>query len=378
MSIRRHGRSWQVRLPGEPAKSFPTRAAAGKHELQRKLARSLGDLHTEQPITVSEMLDGYLHRWQTRSQPARSSVERAQDAVVFWKRAFGDRLLTRLSLVEAEDAVIDRASEHPNAAKKELEWLKRALKDAHRRGQRFDSALLMIDPIRAGNRQGVALDLDELERLASWFPEQIALMPEIVGLVGLRLGEALGLTDDRVDLKAGAIFIPAAMCKERRDKLIELAPVERTLLAEQLVARTPGTPFVFPRAGGKPGPRGGKHHQPGRWDPGDFYTRVWHPARDAAAREWRDDHSLSEWAETRFDAIVPHDLRHTAISLMAASGMRPETIAARVGHKDGGKLILTRYRHLFPDELAVHLGRYDTFLRDRREQRRLADTPGGS
>ena len=81
---------------------------------------------------------------------------------------------------------------------------------------------------------------------------------------------------------------------------------------------------------------------------------------------WRADYNLPAWAETRFDGVVPHDLRHTGISLMAASGMRPETIAARVGHKDGGKLILERYRHLFPDELTQHLARYDQFIRERR------------
>ena len=154
------------------------------------------------------------------------------------------------------------------------------------------------------------------------------------------------------------------MCKERRDKLIDLAAGERTMFAEQLVARSAGTPYVFPRAGGG-------RHTPGRWDKGDFYARVWHPARAAAAREWRDDHGLSAWDLCKFDDLVPHDLRHTAISLMAASGMRPEVIAVRVGHSDGGKLILTRYRHLFPDELGVHLGRYDEFLADRRE--RLAE-----
>jgi hypothetical protein len=50
--------------------------------------------------------------------------------------------------------------------------------------------------------------------------------------------------------------------------------------------------------------------------------------------------------------------------------MRPEVIAVRVGHKDGGRLILDRYRHLFPDELTVHLDRYDEFVRDRRDTQR--------
>jgi integrase len=369
MSIRRYGKSFQVRLPGERAKSFPTRVAAEKYQRHRQLARSLGELFDAEPITVAEMLDGCIYRWQATKKPAPSSVARARAAAKFWKDEFGERRIDQLSFVEAEDASVDRAAEHPNSAKKELEWLKRGLKDARRRGQRFDLALLTLDPIKVGSRPGVALDLDELERLASWFPEQIARFPEFCGSTGLRLGEALALTDDRVDLKAGQVFIPAQMCKERRDKLVELAPLERALLAEQMIARTPGTPIVFPRAGGR-------GHQPGRWDKADFYTRVWYPAREAAAREWREDQGLGQWASTRFDELVPHDLRHTAISLMAAGGMRPEVIAVRVGHKDGGRLILERYRHLFPDELSAHLARYDEFLRERRQADKLEGETG--
>lgn len=366
MAVRSRGSSHQVRLPREKPRSFPTRAAAELYELNRKLARTLGDLHVEEPITVREMLDGYRHRWQVRKRPAQGTVDRAEASCTFWVRAFGERRVGQLTVAEVEDAIVERAVEHPRSAKVELEWLKRGLKDAQRRRQRFDTTILLIDPITVRAREGIALDVEQLQRLASWMPEQIALFPEIIGSIGLRLGEALTLTDDRVDLKNGVVFIPAALCKEGRDKPIQLAAFERTLLAEQLVARPAGTRVVFPRAGGRPTSRGGKHHQPGPWDKGDFYGRVWHPARAAAAREWRDDHGLHEWAPTPFDGLIPHDLRHTAISRMAEAGMQPEHIAERVGHKDGGVLILRCYRHLFPRELTVQLARYDEHVRARR------------
>ena len=178
MSIRRHGRGHQVRLPGERARTFPTKAAASKYELNRKLARSLGELHEETPITVTEMLDGCLERWQvTKPGLAKGTVDRAEAACTLWRTEIGERLLTELTYVEVEDTIIGRAAEHPNSAKKELEWFKRGLNDARRRRQRFDLSILMIDPIQVSAREGIALDLDELERLASWFPEQIALMP---------------------------------------------------------------------------------------------------------------------------------------------------------------------------------------------------------
>ncbi len=361
MTIRSRGNSHQVRIAGDPPRSFPTRQAAELYELNRKLARSLGELHAEQPITVREALVGCLHRWQATKSPAPATLARARESCNVWIDELGDRLLSELTVAEPEDIVVARAVDYPNAAKKELEWLKRGLRDAQRRGQRFDHGILLIDPVRSRPRDGIALDEDKLARLGSWFPDQLARMPEILGSVGLRLGEALTLEEDRVDVDAGTLFIPAALCKERRDKLIELASFECTLIAEQLIARTPGTTFVFPRAGGR-------RYRPGPWGKTDFYKRVWYPARDAAAREWRTDYGLGDAAPTPFDGLVPHDLRHSAISRMAAAGMQPEHIATRVGHNDGGVLVLRRYRHLFPREQTAQLGRYDAHVRDRRRQ----------
>jgi integrase len=364
MSIRKRGKTHQVRLPGERPRSFPTRAAAEKYELDRKLARSLGDLHDVEPIQFVEAMYGYFQRWQVNKQPRLSTVDRALDAFKFLEREFGPLLLNQIGLVLAEDAFYNYAAEHPNAAKKSMEWFKRTLRDARRRGQKFDLALLEMDPIRVVSRRGIALDVDQLDRLGSWFPEHLSTMVPLVGSVGLRIGEALGLTDDRVDVKRRRLFIPADLCKEGRDKSIELTDDEAKLLAAQLIERPAGTPFLYPRLGG------GRHTVDRYDDHSYFYEKVWHPAREAAAREWRDDHNKSAWDATPYDELVPHDLRHTAISLMAAGGMRPETIADRVGHKDGGKLILQRYRHLFDDELTTHLRRYESFLRDRRRARR--------
>jgi integrase len=52
----------------------------------------------------------------------------------------------------------------------------------------------------------------------------------------------------------------------------------------------------------------------------------------------------------RYDSLGFHQLRHAAISLMRRAGYRPAWVAERVGHADGGALILKRYRHLYPSE----------------------------
>jgi integrase len=42
-----------------------------------------------------------------------------------------------------------------------------------------------------------------------------------------------------------------------------------------------------------------------------------------------------------------HDLRHTGASLMIAAGCHVKVIAERMGHADGGALVLQRYGHLY-------------------------------
>lgn len=353
MSIRtrtdaRKRRSYQVRLPGERARSFATRRDAERYEAKRKTSRASGGYAAAVPITLGEALEGAIRRWEVSKLPAPATVAAARARAAFWTRAgLADTRLDRLDLVTCEDAIVAYAAASPRAATGALEWFKRALRDGSRRRQAFDAELLNIPPIQTTGREGVALDLDELQLLGSWFPPEIARLPGILGSIGFRIGEALGLTDDRIDLEAGTVFVPAKMCKEKRDKLIVLAHFERALLAEQLLARPTGTRYVFPRPDGEP------------WSSADsFRTTIWRKATKYAARQWRERHGFLADEPTPFDLLVPHDLRHTAISSMAAGGMRPEVIAKRVGHKDGGKLILERYRHLFADEMGLQLQGY--------------------
>jgi integrase len=76
-------------------------------------------------------------------------------------------------------------------------------------------------------------------------------------------------------------------------------------------------------------------------------------ARKHAGSVWRAERRLADDEPTVFDGLHVHDLRHTAISLMCRAGYRPEWVAERVGHNDGGALILRNYRHLYPSEMST-------------------------
>jgi hypothetical protein len=47
---------------------------------------------------------------------------------------------------------------------------------------------------------------------------------------------------------------------------------------------------------------------------------------------------------------------------MAMAGMKPEVIAERVGHSDGGALIYKRYRHLYPREVTAAVSAIDRLV----------------
>jgi len=56
-----------------------------------------------------------------------------------------------------------------------------------------------------------------------------------------------------------------------------------------------------------------------------------------------------------------HDLRHTAASLFAASGMKLPNVAAVLGHADTSTTYKV-YLHFFPDEFAADMDRLDAYI----------------
>jgi integrase len=55
-------------------------------------------------------------------------------------------------------------------------------------------------------------------------------------------------------------------------------------------------------------------------------------------------------ADDKFPRVTVHELRHTAASLMIASGANVKTVQAQLGHKSA-TMTLDQYGHLFPDDL---------------------------
>lgn len=365
MAIRKRGKGrWQVRVRPFPEITVPTKEAAETVELDLKLRIKLGHLYRERPTSLGDELDGLLRRKMTmggKRGPLRpAGVRYYQDCARPWE-PLRDTPVPALRRRQIEDHIAARAAVAPTAARNELQFIKAALRAAQSRSQQVDSEIFEIEPVRVEPQEGLVLEYGELVGLASWLPERIKRIVPFCGTVGLRFTEAVTLTDDRVDLEAGTIFIPGRINKSRRPKPIPLARAEVQLLREQLLARPPGTSVVFATE------RGSIYSHSG-------FKSIWLPALFAAGlahEETKYGGRKITVADFRF-----HWLRHTAISLMARAGMKAELIAERVGHNDGGALIYRRYRHLFPSEVRDAVSMVDRLI-ETAEKRGLEDSSSG-
>lgn len=131
-------------------------------------------------------------------------------------------------------------------------------------------------------------------------------MVRVLADCGLRLGEMLGLECKHVQGDVlvveqhawrGAI-VPGTKQGARRE--VPLPPRLGSLLA---LARRDRIGLLFPTSEGKP------------WTDAAFYRLAWGPARKASGLD-----------------LLPHDLRHSFVSLMRAAGVDPADLANATGH----------------------------------------------
>jgi hypothetical protein len=79
--------------------------------------------------------------------------------------------------------------------------------------------------------------------------------------------------------------------------------------------------------------------------------------------------------ETFPTVLTAHELRHTAASLMIASGAHVKTVQRQLGHKSA-TMTLDLYGHLFPDDLDDVAARMSVGLRAARTA--ATAPPGGA
>lgn len=321
---KRHGRGlrYRVRVQGYRATSHRTRKEA---ERVNALRISAGPPRPEAEVLVADLLDQLMSSKSGLSKGGYNSLKAGADhARLRWGHLRpGDiqpwQIEEWLAGLQVATGRSD-GSMRPASAEskiKALQALKGGLHIAERMGAIGRNPAADITIKRRNVRDPRFLRIEQLTRLGDCAGQRWRTMILLMGTAGPRIGETCAFNVEDVDLQRGRLRVRASKSGRPRD-----VPVPRSVLDElALDGREPDEPLFLSERGC-------------RVLVDHWRNRVFVPAAEKA--------SLS--------GIVPHDLRHTAASLMIASGASVKEVQAALGHSSA-RTTLDLYAGLFDDRL---------------------------
>lgn len=184
-------------------------------------------------------------------------------------------------------------------------------------------------------RQIVPMATDDVARLVAHAVPRFRALIVLAAGSGLRQGECLGLTVDRIDFLRRSVRVDRQLVQlpgqqpqhgpPKSNASVRVVPLPQLVLDElaaHLATYPPGPDgFVFTTEDGQPIRRT------------SFAGLAWHPMAKRAGLAGR--HSF-------------HDLRHYYASLLIRAGESVKVVQARLGHQSAA-LTLNVYSHLWPD-----------------------------
>ena len=169
----------------------------------------------------------------------------------------------------------------------------------------------------------------------------------LLATTGLRWGEMAALRVRDIDFGRGRIRVERSASKVNAETIIGTTKTHASrsvavsasvlkLLAPAIVAKAPDE-LLWSRANGQ-------------------------PLRPPTTTHWFGAAvKRCQAADTKFPRVTVHELRHTAASLMIASGANVKTVQSQLGHKTA-TMTLDQYGHLFPDDLDDVADKMDDLL----------------
>ena len=251
---------------------------------------------------------------------------------------WGDVLLSDIDPGSVQEWVTDLAGRRSATVTERALGVLRGLLDmavTHRRIP-INPAADARGPARPELRQ-LILTGTQLEALIAACPEDRGVLVRVLGTTGMRWGEAVGLRvrdvnplRRRITATRSASTVAGAIhsgpTKGRRSRQVAALPEVFEALVPLMAGKRQGD-LLWEKRGG------GELTTPSR-------RSWWHSAVDRCAA-----------ADPDFPAeLTPHDLRHTAASLMIAGGASVMVVQAQLGHKSA-KETLDIYSHLFEEDL---------------------------
>lgn len=313
------------------SKSLTTMADAKtfKHETERRLR--MGALHAAKPDTFGQLETAFVERYVAGLEGKRKPRTKTVESIETTRKHLAPLRkipVDKVGLRELEAVILPIAADRPETASKVLKLAKRILRSSSKRRQPIDLSALEASVARSVPKPPEFLTWDQVQQVESFMPDFLRRIAPIAVLTLCRQGELLALRDRDVDFDGESLTVAEQAQQGKRAatktagsrRTIDLSPLMLTLIREQQQARTPNRDgLVFPTRHGH------------LFERQNFYNRYFKPAaRDAS-----------------LPRLTFHHLRHTGASLMIEAGIDVKTISERMGHVDGGALVLRTYGHLY-------------------------------
>jgi integrase len=286
-----------------------------------------------------------LDRWLEESIEARGSSPNTVDNYRWAvdrhiKPALGTRRLRDLSPDEVDSLL--RAKTQEGLAHSSLMRIRAVLVQALRFGERYGyvgrNVAQLVDLPPAPRREGRSLTVEQSERLLLAAKGERLEAAIVTGLMlGLRPGELLGLTWTAVDFNVNRLTILRALKRERGVLIIGDPKTPRSIRTLDMPQQVSAALKSHRRR------QAADRLAAGRlWNDHDlvFASEVGTPVDPSNFRRAfgriAEHANLGHWH--------PHELRHTAASLLSASGVPLESVADVLGHASP-RTTFEIYRH---------------------------------
>ncbi len=302
-----------------------------KTELMKGLVKS-NRLHG--PMTFKALAESYLEAPEIK----RQSNYRGKEATVrnLLLPVFGDRLIDSITpaMIEAyrEQRRMHKGVEGTTVKiatiNRDLALFKHILGRAVRDGLLEKNPVRLVKLEKEDNARDRVLTQEEFEALQDHSAPHVQAVNLMACQTGMRCGEILNLTWDKVDLKAGLIRLKGEDTKTRDGRVIPLTQELTARLKELYKVRYIHEPHVF-LVDGK--------------SIGSIKTAFKNACRRAGVVGFRF-----------------HDFRHTAVTNMRRAGIDHLTVMRITGHKT--LTVFKRYNSFAEGDLREAASRYNTYL----------------
>ncbi len=350
ISQRKDGR-WEARVSLGYANGKPIRKCfygKTRNEVHEKMTSALKQAQQGLPVVIRDRsVEMFLNDWvETVIKPnkrPKTSASYEQVVRIHLIPGLGKFRLTKLTAQDVQRFLNDKAKS--GLSPRSVQYLRDVLRNALNQAVKWDlvprNVALLINPPQVKKHEFTSLTPAQAKTLVNEAKNhRLSALFTVVMAIGLRIGEALGLRWNDVDLNAGTLRVANQL--QRINRRAQL-----TAPKSAKGARTVALPkFAVAALKAHRKRQDQERRESGHeWqETGFVFTRVdGAPLHDAVVRK--------AFAKVLKGAELPplrfHDLRHTCASLLLAQGVSPRVVMEILGHSQIS-LTLNTYSHVIP------------------------------